>query len=490
MAEQETKTKTKKVSQDIPTFNTYIDRVFKDNYDNFSLTTPANDQLNQLLVYMIKYYREMATKLILNLQQATVTDRQIVTVTRTLFLNQVERWDREVSYVLVKGMVDYGREAINKFRTTEKGRFKERTGLNIPYSRVTKIFTEEAYYHKSSSFRIGSGSMVMLTGVMEKLLQEIYRGAVEIVQEDNRKQVKPRDIFLAYRQDPILTRAIEGELRVRMTDVGAEPFLSWKLVPVTEEQKKKMKERRRKLAEARRKRKQEKKEEKKGKSTLPGKKALREIKEHQKSTSLLLTPTNIKNLIRKIAESNLAPEEEGSEKIILGKDAINLIHYVLEDELIKLFRDAMVLDDRTIIGQEHLRLIRAITEDVLLKTKADFEYLIPGKYPFEEGQKLGEKELKEQGTVEDYILSITSNSITRVARRAGVASLNKEALTEARTVIYHIVNTVVLMALESRVDRKAVKIQLKDVEYALRGLNLNYTYASPPKKTKTKKKEE
>ncbi|XP_028167481.1 histone H2A, sperm-like [Ostrinia nubilalis] len=99
----------------------------------------------------------------------------------------------------------------------------ERSGLKFPVGRIHRILRHGLYAR-----RIGSGTAVYLTAVLEYLAAEMLELAGKAAEESKRTRIMPRHILLAVRNDDELDKMLQG---VTFSQGGVMPIIHYQLLP-------------------------------------------------------------------------------------------------------------------------------------------------------------------------------------------------------------------------------------------------------------------
>ena len=121
-----------------------------------------------------------------------------------------------------KSTTDLNSSGVTKKKSLRK---EARAGINISIAKVAKILAKNALHTE----RVGAGAAVWAAAVVDYVAREIIEAAARSVQEiGSKKRIYPRDINMAIRNDPDLSRLFAGtrvlvgdKLRICADDVTA-----------------------------------------------------------------------------------------------------------------------------------------------------------------------------------------------------------------------------------------------------------------------------
>ncbi|XP_072940651.1 histone H2A-like [Epargyreus clarus] len=115
-----------------------------------------------------------------------------------------------------------GRGIGKKNRAKVKSR-SSRAGLQFPVGRIHRILRKGNY-----APRVGGGSAVYLTAVLEYLSAEILELAAKAAEDNGKIRISPRHIMLAVKNDYELNRMLDG---VTISQGGVLPKIEPQLLP-------------------------------------------------------------------------------------------------------------------------------------------------------------------------------------------------------------------------------------------------------------------
>ena len=98
-----------------------------------------------------------------------------------------------------------------------------RAGLTFPVGRIHRLLKKGNYAH-----RVGNGSAVYLTAVLEYLCAEILELAGNASRDNKKRRIAPRHILLAVKNDEELNILLAG---VTISEGGVIPNIQASLLP-------------------------------------------------------------------------------------------------------------------------------------------------------------------------------------------------------------------------------------------------------------------
>ncbi|XP_008423978.1 late histone H2A.2.2-like [Poecilia reticulata] len=114
-----------------------------------------------------------------------------------------------------------GKKAVPKLKSAVSR--SSRSGLTFPVGRVHRLLRNSNY-----AKRVGVGSAVYLSAVLEYLCAEILELAGNASRDNNKRRIAPRHILLAVKNDEELKILLAG---VTITEGGVVPNIQAVLLP-------------------------------------------------------------------------------------------------------------------------------------------------------------------------------------------------------------------------------------------------------------------
>jgi len=220
--------------------DTYVMRVLKQVHPEVSITGTSLAEVSQFGIYLTLKITELARKLAMNEERKTLTSGDVQTAVRLILPGE-----------LAKHAVSEGTKAISKFNSSlivtqdSSGKQKtetrsQRAGLAFSISRIENIMRgqKKTGGDKTSKDRVGSGSAIYLTAVVEYLTAEILELAGNAARDNGLVRIKPRHIMLAIRNDEELNK-LAHDMGIIIVDGGVLPNIHTVLLPKQKRKKSK-----------------------------------------------------------------------------------------------------------------------------------------------------------------------------------------------------------------------------------------------------------
>ena len=306
-----------------PSYATYIPKVLKSVYDG-GIEEAAKQQLRVVVEDLADRIAQQARQLTVANDRKTVSDLEVKTAVQLI-----------LGGGLADNAIDDATMAIESYDATDSGPKVVRAGLIVPPSLAEKNIRDH------SNLRVSEKAGVYLAAVMEHLIADMTERAGKEAQEDKRKRITVRQLYLAISSDEELKKVVKTEL----LGGGVLPYIHSSLEPKEGDKKKRTKKR-----------------SKKGSAKTTGPKphrfragtvALRKIKKYQKSTDLLLPKEQFRRVVRSInIDKKTGKDLSKDKKTRFSNEALDDLQKYVEQALVKWIKAANLIG----VEFEHMSL--------------------------------------------------------------------------------------------------------------------------------------
>ena len=307
-------------------FATYVQKVLKQVHPEGGMTLQAMDAVDFILRYFTRLFAENSRQLALRNDTKTISSSEIEAAVRLLFTSQ-----------LADNAVEEGRKAVDTYSSFESHRQSDKQSTSSEFKapktmKQTKaglIFSVSLVdngYLRHQGVNVGQGAPVYLAAVLEYFASELLSASGDKARDQRRSRIKVRDISLAVSDDDELERLFDDH-RLVLLGAGVRAHIDQRILDSYEQ--KSAKKPRRVTAKT------------VGTATphryRPGTVALREIRQQQKSTRLMLCKVHIQKACKVITATLTA---EGDKPVMMSEEARVILHYLVEQKVVDMFRDA------------------------------------------------------------------------------------------------------------------------------------------------------
>lgn len=308
------------LSKQSRSFATYVQKVLKQVHPDGGMTQQAMDAIDSVLRYFARRFAEDARRLALDNDTKTISSREIETAVNMMF-----------TPVLAKNAMSEGNRAVSKYSEFESSRNSDKTS-DSPEFKVPKTMKQvkaglvfsvslvDNDYLRNQGVNVGQGAPVYLSAVLEYLACELLEISGNVSRNDNRARIKVRDVFLAVQNDKEFSMLFR-EHNLVLIGTGVVANIDQRIIDSYETKSAKKPKRTNGAKTTHRYR--------------PGTVALREIRQQQKSTRLLLCKVHIQKACKEI----MATMTDDS-KVMMSQEARNTLHYIVEQNIVNMFQEA------------------------------------------------------------------------------------------------------------------------------------------------------
>ena len=378
---------------------------------------------------------------------------------------------------LSENALGYARVALEKFTEGAEGpkeeghapsRREKQAGILFSVSLAEKFIREFG----ASDLNVSKTASVELAAILEYVDSDILAAAHVEAQILKKTILQVRHISMGIKKNPVLLR-IANILHIEFLGGGVVPEIRSELIP-SAAKKKKQASRRRAAQKAAASSSSEAEDEAtatpKPRRSLPGTKAISEIKKYQKSTELLLQKGPFNRAIREIAEDiNLARENSQQLKDIhFGGGVIEALQILVEQRVTELCAHSVGLAihaGRDGVNYKDVELVWKLTQP---------------RVPFIDATI--EKEMSSPSVT--FFSQISNNGLERLAFRGGVKRKSTTMYPALRRFMYSFVHELLMCTLLLVKHRKVITTSLEDLQVGFHGFGINATI---PRRKKTVK---
>lgn len=413
------------------TFNTYIHRALKIVRPDINIAKTASRQLDSFIKICSARISTIAIQLAHSAGRHTVSVEDVETATQLVLFGELCENAMTAAAAAVERYDNNEGEVSNK---------AVRSGLSFPPHISEKFLRlqDSASESAASKLNVGQRSPVYMAAAIEYITAEILELAGQSAIDNNRLTITVRHLLLATHNNLELCSLLEN-LNFNWLGGGVFPYLNPAIIPSKEKQ--------RKLAAKRRKARTLGETPTPtpgvGRKSLPGAKALRDIRRYQKTTGLLQRKEHFKRFVKaQVAElSDDSPH--------FGAGVIDYLQLFVEDQISRIFKDSV----RAMIHADH-ETVKA--NDVALV----WSLVCPNKGELYTGA--GVENLAQPG-------------IQRLARRGGVKLMGSDCYPVARDIMAYFVSMLLrttLLLMQRQKNAKTVTLQFLERGAAVVGFNL------------------
>jgi len=322
------------------TFNTYIHKTLKNVGEKTAISKPASMQLD----YIIKFLSTRLSTIVVQLTNSS--GRQTVNADDVEAATQIV-----LQGDLCVNAVEVGRQAVVSFNLDDTKGLKNkanRSGLSFPPHLSEKFLRNQDSDCKSftNKLNISNTAPIYMAAVVECVVRQCLTLAKDVATSSKRNTINVRHLLLATHANTDLKYLLDN-LNTNWIGAGSSPYIHPSLLPNPEKQ--------RKLA-AKRKKNRLELGTVVSKKALPGTKALRDIKTHQKAFGLLQAKEHFKRFVKELSVEYV----KENDKLHFGNTVIETLQYFIEDKVSNVFREsinAMVHSGRETVEERDIQLV-------------------------------------------------------------------------------------------------------------------------------------
>ncbi len=396
-------------------FQTYIYKVLGTIHPGMRISGNILRQVNSLLEILAREISKTARDFVIHKNHRTISSREIQSSIRLIIPGELSKYCVNFGTLKVTKFYESEEETSHDAKAnyvthikqpTKKERLEYKAGMIFPVTRCKK------YIVKETNFRSSVGASLYLAAVLEKIATELLDIAGNITTKCKSKTISTRHVYLAIEDDPEFDKLC-SKFNIEFNKSG--------VVPNT-------------------------------KIVAKGDIALRDIKEYQKTTELLIQKAPFERVVRAIGS-------EFKEDLRYSEGVIEKLQGFIESSLVHLYQAA---NDFAI----HAKRIRVSNDDILLGLKYCYSNvkldIIPKLY-------------KSNGVSED-VSSIPDPQLQRLARRAEIKSMKAEVFDLSKKFISGLIFSVLRNAATYTEDARLKTIMPKAIEHSIRSLGYNYIF--------------
>lgn len=305
------------------TFNTYIHKTLKQVDPSISIAGATSLQLDVFMKIFSARLASVAIQIAHDAGRHTV-NTQDVQVAAKLIL-PANLWEKAS---------EAGDNALAAYESNEDTKNKaSRSGLSFPPHISEKFLRQQSAAAQSAASKLSVAQMspIYMAAVIECVAECILATSIQVATEHKRQTINVRHLQLATRGDEDLD-CLLNSLNVNWLGGGVMPYIHPSLVPDKNKQ--------RKLAAKRRKARKENgitPTPAAARKALPGTKALRDIKQLQKTCGLLQRKEHFRRFIKAQAED----QWNGDDAVYFGAGVIEYLQAYIENCVTQVFRDSV-----------------------------------------------------------------------------------------------------------------------------------------------------
>nr|QBK85747.1 MAG: histone 2A-domain-containing protein [Marseillevirus LCMAC101] len=428
-------------------FQTYIHRLLKSIDPNAQIAVNTRGQLDKVADILARGLAEKARTLCIRSKKKTISPSEIYLSMDLLFPRSLaERASEKVN------------QAIKEYQDADKGSHTHPVRRETLAGLVFSVALSEKYLREfgASELHVGKMAPIALSAILQYVIGEILRFAINCARDLKRVIVKVRHIRLAVGNDPDISQLFQN-FKIELMNGGFIPHIRRELLPSQEK----------KSAQAARRRKNKKGQpvdSKRSRRLLPGTKAIRDIKHYQKTTECLLQRLPFETSVRGLGKEIRNKDGEEPHLLHFGGGAILTLQAFVEQRVTKLLNKAL---DCTL----HRSRDSVNAKDVTLAWGMD-------------------KDSSWVLFTENQLEKIGTNGIERLARRGGVKRTSADMYPVVRSFMYSLVSMVLYKCVHIIAYRKIMTIGVFDLEVAFESFGVNFTIPPHISKAKKSKKSE
>ena len=340
-------TSAKKAPKPSRSFATYIQKVLKQIHPDGGMSLQSMDTVDSILRYFAKLFARDARLLALDNDTKTISSREINTAVNLLFTKE-----------LASNAAAAGQKALDNYLLFESNRTSDKNSESSSTMKAPKTMKQTKAgllcsvslvesHLRYQGVNVGQGAPVYLAAVLEYLAAEILELSGLRARENKRTRIKVCDIYNAVENDPELHDLFQQNHLVLLGG-GSVPNIDHRIIEAHETKSAK------KLSR------------KAGTGTdgsvvknphryRPGTVALREIRQQQKSNRLRLCKVHVQKACKTVIEEH----NDSGKQIMMSQEARVAIHYVVEQNIVAMFREAnewCLHADRTTLSERDLQM--------------------------------------------------------------------------------------------------------------------------------------
>lgn len=412
------------------TFNTYIHRALKTVRPDINIAKAASRQLDSFIKICSARISTIAIQIAHTAGRHTVSVEDVETATQLVLFGE-----------LCENAVTEATAAVDRYDNNdgEISNKAARSGLSFPPHISEKFLRLQGSASESaaSKLSVGQRSPVYMAAVIEYIASEILQFAGQSAVDGKRSTITVRHLLLATHNNPDLYSLLEN-LNFNWLGGGVLPNINPAIIPSKEKQRKLAAKRRkaRTLGES------PTPTPGAGRKSLPGSKALRDIRKYQKTTGLLQRKEHFKRFVKaQIAELT-------DENPHFGAGVIDYLQLFVEDQISHIFKEsvrAMVHARHETVKANDLALVW-----ILVCPNKGGVYTTAG------------------------IENLAQPGIRRLASRGGVKFIGQDCFPVARDIMAYFVSMLLrtTLLLMQRQNTKTVTLQFLRRGAGVTGFNL------------------
>jgi histone H2A len=308
------------------TFNTYIHQTLKGVHPDTNIAKSTSMQLDVFMKIFSARLASVAIQVAHGAGRHTVSVKDVETAVNIVLPGE-----------LCKNALTHGDKALEAYDTSDTSKTKNkaaRSGLSFPPHISEKFLRQQgsAAQIAASKLSVAQRAPVYMAAVIEYLAAAILELGGNEALSSKRQTINVRHLFLATHTNQEIVNLLDS-LTVNWLGGGVVPFIHESLVPTKEKQ--------RKLAAKRRKARKENGTTPtpgNARKSLPGSKAMRDIRRYQKTFGLLERKEHFKRFVKEQAEHHWNSDEE---KVHFGAGVVDYMQLFIEDRISAVYRDAV-----------------------------------------------------------------------------------------------------------------------------------------------------
>lgn len=416
-------------------FKTYIHRVLKQVYPDTHITKSGVECIDSILRTLATQLSKDAYIFTQGTEKKTLSSKEVLYATRAMFSGELQ-----------KHAEHEGVKAIDKFNKSMKDKKSPKPNKESkPVMRETRagllfsVSLAEKFLRGFGrvKYNVGAGASVYLAAVLEYITAELIELSGNICKDDKKTNITIRHIYLAISSDEELNNLINKYNIVILG--GVMPHIDSRLL-----KKKPTKKRSKKGSSD--------EEDKKKHRWRPGIVAVRKIRKHQKSNSLLIQHAPFERLVREVVNMRKS-------KMRFTYQFMDVFQYFIEHEVINVLQTAIDLSCHA--NRETVQLSDIELTLKLLNTPQQIEI------------------------VDTDSVTVPTAAISKLAYKAGVKRMGDDAKNRVKLVIISLITHYIkyIMLCAEHNNRQTINTKFLLEGLLLIGVNL----ATIPEKRKSVK---